>query len=211
MLNQRVTTATGALNSILGSVAGSNIQNAPAGIGARLVGGLTNWVTGLGGGDATYDAAARMVQAADPKIAQDPTLAGQAQQTLAAMLKQYQAQTGQEHPLVAATQAANQSVQNGGVTAPVTIPGNAQGQQTNVGVNQALQQQQQADAALQRQQAALVRPPVPVQPAGQASGFVAPISMAPGANYGAATAYTGGVPPWLAQPQPSFVAPLIPT
>ena len=209
LLQNRVTTATGALNSLVSSAAGSKMTSIPGGVGEGLVNGLQDWVTGLGGGKDVYDTAARMVQAADPKISSDPTLANQAQQTLGNMLALYQQQNGgQPHPAVAATQAANASAQGGGVTAPVTIPGNAQGQQTNVGVNQALQQQQQADAALARQRAAaLVRPPVPVQ----GSGFVAPISAVPGANYGAATAYTGGVAPWLAQPQPSFVAPMIPT
>ena len=65
-----------------------------------------------------------MVQGADPKMSQaDPSLVNQAQQTLGDMLALYQKQTGQPHPLVAATQAANASAQGGGVTAPVTIPG----------------------------------------------------------------------------------------
>ena len=150
LLQNRVTTATGALNSMLGNIASSKITSIPSDFGANLVGGLSNWTTNLGGGSAVYDTAARMVQAADPKISQDPTLANQAQQTLAQMLSAYQLQTKQPHPLVQATEAANQSVQNGGVTAPVTQPvtisGTAQGQQTNVGVDQALQQQQAANA-----------------------------------------------------------------
>ena len=145
MLQNRVTSATGALQSIIGSVAGSKIQNIPSDFGANLVGGLTSWVTGLGGGDATYDTAARMVQAADPKISQDPTLANQAQTTLAAMLQQYQKQIGEPHPLVQATLAAQQSQQQNGMVAPNTS-GTAYGQQTNAGVNQALQQQQQLAA-----------------------------------------------------------------
>ena len=48
----------------------------PGGVGSNLVGGLTSWVTGLGGGQDVYDTAARMVQGADPKISQDdPSLA----------------------------------------------------------------------------------------------------------------------------------------
>ena len=162
MLQNRVTTATGALQNILGTVGSSNIMSAPAGIGARLVGGLSDWVTGLGGGQDVYDTAARMVQAADPKISSDPTLANQAQQTLGNMLAQYQQQTGQPHPLVAATTASKATAQNGGgVTAPVTTPdttsGLQQGQQTNVGADQALQQQQAAAAQQAQAQAAAMR------------------------------------------------------
>ena len=151
MLNQRVSSATGALTSLVSSAAGSKMTSIPGGVGEGLVNGLQDWVTGLGGGKDVYDTAARMVQAADPKISQDPTLANQAQQTLGNMLALYQKQNGdQPHPLVAATQAANQSVQSGGVTAPTTTPdttsGLQQGQQTNVGVDQALQQQQAAAA-----------------------------------------------------------------
>ena len=151
LLQNRVTSATGALQNILGTIGSSKITSIPSDFGSNLVGGLSSWVTGLGGGQAVYDTATRMVQAADPKISGDPTLAQQATQTLAGMLAQYQKQTGEVHPLVAATQAANQSVQGGGgVTAPVTTPdttsGLQQGQQTNVSVNQALQQQQQANA-----------------------------------------------------------------
>jgi hypothetical protein len=157
MLNQRVQSATGALNSIISSAAGSKMTNLPAGIGQGLVQGLTDWTTQLGGGDATYDTAARLVQAADPKISGDPTLAQQAAQTLAGMFSQWQQQNNQPHPLVAATQAAQGSQANNGLVAPVTIAGNAQGQQTNVGVDQALQQQQAAAAQQAQAQAAAMR------------------------------------------------------
>ena len=135
LLQNRVTNATGALQNILGTIGSSKITSIPSDFGANLVGGLSSWVTGLGGGQGVYDTATRMVQAADPKISGDPTLAQQATQTLAGMLAQYQKQTGEVHPLVAATQAANASVQGGGVTAPVTFPGTAQGQQTNATPN----------------------------------------------------------------------------
>jgi hypothetical protein len=121
MLNQRVQSATGALQNIIGSAASSKMTSVPAGVGQGLVQGLTDWTTQLGGGQAVYDTAARMVQAADPKISSDPTLANQAQQTLATMLQQYQQQTGQPHPAVQATQAAQQSTQNGGMAAPAVV------------------------------------------------------------------------------------------
>lgn len=120
LLNQRVQSATGALQNIIGSAAGSNMMNAPAGLGQRLVGGLQAFTTELGGGQAVYDTAARMVQAADPKISGDPTLAQQAQQALAQMFQVYQQQNGRPAPQVAATQAAQQSQQTGGMAAPAT-------------------------------------------------------------------------------------------
>jgi hypothetical protein len=121
LLNQRVQSATGALQNIIGSAAGSNMMNAPAGLGQRLVGGLQAFTTELGGGQAVYDTAARMVQAADPKISGDPTLAQQAQQALAQMFQVYQQQNNKPAPRVAATIAAQQSVQSGGAVAPQTV------------------------------------------------------------------------------------------
>jgi len=168
MLNQRVSSATGALNSMMSSMAGSNMQNLPAGTGAQLVRGLGSWVTGLGGGDATYDAAARMVQAADPKVSGDPNVAQQATQALQQMFQTYQQQNGRPAPQVAATIAAQQSTQTGGMTAPVTRP----------------------------QTAAAPVTPV-IQPPAVASGQVAaPGGNLPGQNYGPNIGYTGGVEPW---------------
>ena len=142
MLQNRVTSATSALSNMMGTIGSSKITDIPSDFGKNLVGGLSNWVTNMGGGDAVYETAARMVQGADPKISGDPTLAQQATQTLAQMMQQYQTQSGKPYPDVAATIAAKQSQAANGVVAPVTIAGNAQGQQTNVGVDQALQQQQ---------------------------------------------------------------------
>jgi hypothetical protein len=45
--------------------------------------------------------------------------------------------------------------------------------------------------------------PAPQPPAANMSAA----NQVPGANYGASTAYTGGVLPWNAQPGPSFTAP----
>ena len=140
MLQNRVTSATNALTNMMGTIGSSKITSIPSDFGANLVGGLGSWVTSLGGGDATYATAARMVQAADPKISGDPTMAQQATQTLAQMMGQYQKQSGKLYPDVAATLAAQQSQQTNGMAAPNTVP------QTNVGVNQALQQQQQLAA-----------------------------------------------------------------
>jgi len=214
LLQNRVTSATGALTSLVSSAASSKMTSIPGGVGQGLVSGLTDWVTGLGGGQDVYDTAARMVQAADPKISQDPTLANQAQQTLGNMLALYQKQNGdQPHPLVAATQAANASAQNGGATAPSTYnPNDPQwNQRTGTPGDIAGRVVGPGGVILgPNGQPAGAPPPRPAVPA-QAPAFVAPISGVPGANYGAATAYTGGVAPWLAQPGPGFVAPMIPT
>jgi len=140
LLNQRVSSATGALNSLISSAAGSKMTSIPGGVGQGLVQGLTDWTAQLGGGQGVYDAAARMVQASDPKISGDPTLAQQAQQALAQMFTQWQQQTGAPHPLVAATTAANQGATANGMAAPVTAG------QTNVGLQQSLAAQQAAAA-----------------------------------------------------------------
>ena len=134
MLQNRVTSATSALSNMMGTIGSSKITDIPSDFGKNLVGGLSNWVTNMGGGDAVYETAARMVQGADPKISGDPTLAQQATQTLAQMMQQYQTQSGKPYPDVAATIAAKQSQGVNGVVAPQTV---AQGQQTNVQPNPA--------------------------------------------------------------------------
>ena len=68
MLNQRVSSATSALSNMMGTIGSSKITDIPSDFGKNLVGGLSNWVTNMGGGDAVYETAARMVQGADPKI-----------------------------------------------------------------------------------------------------------------------------------------------
>jgi hypothetical protein len=140
LLNQRVSSATGALNSLISSAAGSKMTSIPAGVGQGLVQGLTDWTAQLGGGQGVYDAAARMVQASDPKISGDPTLAQQAQQALAQMFTQWQQQTGAPHPLVAATEAAKASQASNGLVAPNTTG------QTTASVQAQLAAQQAAAA-----------------------------------------------------------------
>jgi hypothetical protein len=114
---------------MMGTIGSSKITDIPSDFGKNLVGGLSNWVTNMGGGDAVYETAARMVQGADPKISGDPTLAQQATQTLAQMMQQYQTQSGKPYPDVAATLAAKQSQGVNGVVAPQTVA------QTNVQPN----------------------------------------------------------------------------
>ena len=217
MLNQRVQTATGALNSLVNAAAGSKMTSIPGGVGQGLVQGLTDWTAQLGGGQATYDAAARMVQAADPKISGDPSLAQSATQTLASMFQQYQQQTGQPHPLVAATQAAQQSAAGGGLTAPTTVPAVAAGpnlynpQASTAALNAAgFQDTPQGRAAAQAANPSLLQTPTPM--AAPVQSFQAPVTTTPIAPVIATpppqmlSAYgTPGVPP-----PPGFVAPLMP-
>jgi hypothetical protein len=126
MLQQRAQTAQGMLGQILGIAGqgqrsgnfGGGLMSAPAGLGAGIVNGISGWTSQLMGGQDTLDSAARLVQMADPKS----NMADPAMQTavgaLTTMLDKYHQVTGQPHPAVAATAAANQSQQNNGVTAP---------------------------------------------------------------------------------------------
>jgi hypothetical protein len=129
LLQNRVTAATGALNNFVGQIGSSKMLNAPAGLGAALTGGLQSWTTDLGGGQPTYDAAAQMVQQANPAISQNPTIANQAYGALRGMMDLYKQQTGQEWQPKTPFQAPTTS-QTG--TAPTTsqpAPGADQQQQ----------------------------------------------------------------------------------
>lgn len=125
MLNQRVQAAQGMLGQVLGLAnggqrsgnMGGGLMNAPAGLGEALIGGIGGWTAELGGGQGVYDAAARMVTAADPQNGRSPE-AQAAYGVLTQMLERYQQQAGQPHPAVIATQAANQSQQANGMVAP---------------------------------------------------------------------------------------------
>jgi len=125
LLNQRVAAAQGMLGQVLGLAnsgqssgnMGGGLMNAPAGLGEALVGGIRNWTAELGGGQGVYDAAARMVTAADPQNGRSPE-AQAAYGVLTQMLERYQQQTGQPHPAVIASDAANQSQQANGMVAP---------------------------------------------------------------------------------------------
>jgi hypothetical protein len=128
LLQNRVSNATSMLNGILGMAGqgqrsgnmGGGLMSAPAGLGEALVGGIQGWATELGGGQGIYDTAARLVQQADPT---NSPQAQAAYGVLTQMLEKYKQTTGEDHPAVAATNAAIQSGQNGGITAPaVTTP-----------------------------------------------------------------------------------------
>jgi hypothetical protein len=96
LLQNRVTAGTGALNNAISAIAGSKMTSAPAGMGANLTGGLSEWVTQLGGGQPVYDSAAAMVNQANPAVKGDPTVAQQAYTALRGAMDLYKQQTGQE-------------------------------------------------------------------------------------------------------------------
>src|SRR5262252_2092853 len=118
LLQNRVTAATGALNNAIGAIGSSKITSAPAGMGANLVNGLSEWVTQLGGGQPVYDAAAAMVNQANPTISQNPTVAQQAYSTLRGMMDLYKQQTGQDYQPPAVRQ---QQQQQPSFTSPTTL------------------------------------------------------------------------------------------
>jgi hypothetical protein len=121
LINQRVQAATGTLQSILGNaLSNKNVTSYPSDIGGNLVQGLQGWTAELAGGQPTLDSAARMVQMADPKSDLADPSTQHAIGVLTQMLDKYQDITGAPHPAVAATQAAAQSQQQGGITAPNT-------------------------------------------------------------------------------------------
>jgi hypothetical protein len=143
LLQNRVTNAMSGLNTAIGAIGSSKMTSAPAGMGENLVGGLSEWVTGLGGGQPVYDSAAAMVNAANPAVKGDPTVASQAYAALRGAMDLYKQQTGQEWQ--------PQQPFNSPVTAPTgaaagTAGGGASPVQTNVSVQQNLGAQQQAAA-----------------------------------------------------------------
>jgi len=97
LLQNRVTAATGALNNAVSAIAGSKMTSAPAGMGANLTGGLSEWVTQLGGGQPVYDSAAAMVNQANPAVKGDPTVAQQAYTALRGAMDLYKQQTGTDY------------------------------------------------------------------------------------------------------------------
>lgn len=95
---------------------------APAGLGGLLTQGAAGYSADLLGGQATMDAAARLVQAADPKSDLFSPASQAAVGTLMQMFDKYHQLNGAPHPAVVAQAAAQQSGQNGGATAPQTYP-----------------------------------------------------------------------------------------
>jgi len=130
LLQQRAQTAQGMLGSVLGVAQGGTASGslgggmmaAPAGVGGQLVSGISDWTSQLMGGQATMDSAARLLQMADPRSSLADPSSQQAVSTLAQLMDKYHQATGMPHPAVAATQAMQQSGQNGGMAAPATAP-----------------------------------------------------------------------------------------
>lgn len=184
VLQQRAQTAQSLIQSVLGlagqgqhyggggGTAGlsGGMMTAPEGVGQLLTQGAAGYSSELLGGQATIDAASRLVQAADPNSSLFSPTSQAAVGVLAQMFDKYHQLTGAPHPAPAAAAAAAQSA-NSGVVMPQTQPST---------------------------------PAVVGQTPQQAAGFNAPPAHVAGQNYGAGTAYTGGVAPWNATPGPSI-------
>jgi len=105
LINQRLQTSQGMLDQVLGLAGqgqssdgiGGGMMSAPAGLGANLVSGIKGFTAELAGGQETYDAAARLVQRADPggKLGAD---AAGAYSALAQMLQKYKELYNEPHP-----------------------------------------------------------------------------------------------------------------
>lgn len=134
VLQNRASTAQGLIQNVLGlagqgqhyggggGTAGlsGGMLSAPAGLGGLLAQGAQNYSSELLGGQSVIDSAARLVQQADPRSDLFSPTSQAAVGMLSQMLGKYQQVTGQEHPAVAATNAAQQSAQSQGVVAPQT-------------------------------------------------------------------------------------------
>jgi hypothetical protein len=131
LLQNRVTAGTGALNNIVSAISSGKMMGpAPANFGQNIVGGLSEWVTQLGGGQPVYDSAAAMVNQANPVVKGDPTMAQQAYTALRGMMDLYKQKTGRdwqpgdtgkEAPFTAPSPSAGASPAPGGVAPPSTV------------------------------------------------------------------------------------------
>lgn len=117
MLQQRAATAQGLVNQALQVGTQRPLYaGVPAGVGEGLVRGATAWSAELMGGQETLDAAAAMVRAANPN-APGPMQAA-ATSALTQLLQGYRQVSDAPHPIEQAFKASQQSVANGGATAP---------------------------------------------------------------------------------------------
>jgi hypothetical protein len=196
LINQRVSAGQGMLSSILGLAGQRPMVGLPGNIGQMLAGDVTGLTAQLGGGQDVYDTAARLVKAADPQGGGSP-MAQTAFGVISQMLQRYQQDNNQPHPLVAATQAAAQSQQAGGMTAPFNP------QASTAGLNAAGYQDTPAGrVAAQAANPTLLQTPAGAVPAVQPVAAVPAVQQgwtAPGANY-----MYAGAAPWNAQPGPAF-------
>jgi hypothetical protein len=133
LINQRLSSAQGMLNNILGMAAqgqsssgrfgplGGGLHAMPAGFDAgAMLQGIQGYTAELGGGQATYDAAANMVKNAGGDVTSPQGQA--AYGVLAQMLEKYKGLTGVDHPAAAAAGAAAQTGPAAGVASPTTQP-----------------------------------------------------------------------------------------
>jgi hypothetical protein len=201
LLNQRVQAAQNFIQQGTGLLGQTKhgLLVAPGGdFGQNLVQGAAGFATELGGGPEVYQAAANLVRRADPTGAMGQDAAA-AYSTLTQMFQKYrQATGGQPHPAEVAA-AGGQQVNQGSFQSPGGYNPND------------IQWNQPANAAnvagrTMGPGGVISGPQAPTFVAPQAAGIASAGAVA-GQNYGAGTAYTGGVAPWNAQPGPSFVAP----
>lgn len=128
LLQQRATTAQNLIQQGLnvatstggryGNYSGGMLSPVP-GLGQALVQGATGYATELGGGQAVYDTAVRMVQAADPNNSNPDRATAVA--TLTQIMDRYKQATGQDYPTVAATKAAAASNQGQQFVSPAAV------------------------------------------------------------------------------------------
>jgi hypothetical protein len=98
---------------------GGGLHAMPAGFdGTALLQGIQGYTAELGGGQATYDAAANMVKRAGADVTSPQGQA--AYGVLAQMLERYKALTGVAHPAAAAAGAAAATGPAAGTASPVT-------------------------------------------------------------------------------------------
>jgi len=183
ILNQRVQAAQNFVNQglgLLGQTKHGLLVAPPSDFAANLVSGAAGFATELGGGPEVFQAAANLVRRADPTGAQGQDAAA-AYATLTQMFQKYrQTHNGQPSPQEVDALKGGNGMGTGGQQ---TVPGPVQTQAV----------------------------PNPFAQSGIAEGsnrtFAAPLNAVPGQNYGAATAYSGGIAPWNAAPGPSFTTP----
>jgi hypothetical protein len=202
MLNQRAQTAQNLVQQGMGLLSQTKhgLLVAPGGdFGQNLVQGAAGFATELGGGPEVYQAAANLVRRADPNGAQGQDAAA-AYSTLTQMFQKYRAAHGGEpHPAeVAASGGAGQQANNQAFTSPYN-PNDIQWNQPANPAN--------VPGRVMGPGGVITAPAAPSAFVAPQAAGTAPVGAVPGQNYGAGTAYTGGVAPWRAVPGPSFVAP----
>ena len=121
LLQNRVTNTQQLVNNAVSPLSGHALS-VPEGLGQGLATSAAAYATELGGGPGVYQAAANLVQRADPTNKLGGDAAG-AYAGIAHILNTYQQLTGQTHPLVGGAQpvAQQQQQQQPAMVAPMTL------------------------------------------------------------------------------------------